>query len=306
MLSYLGQRLVQALVALFAIAILIFMVLHFDSATPARGMLGLRATQAQVNALNREFGWNLPVWVQFGRWFGRTFLSGQLWPLLVAFLPRTLELAGLGMGLAFLASIRLALWQMDNQNTWRDHLATGILYVLNSVPAFWLAPLLIWEFALNLLILPPAGMQSAFHPGLAEWALHMILPVLTVFCAAVGGWTRYLRAALDETMHTEFVRTARAKGADEARVLRRHSLKNSLLPTLTLAGSSFPILINTVIVVEIIFDIPGAGAAFYRNLNTLHFASATSLAFLLALVGVLGGVLSDMTYAWVDPRIQYR
>jgi peptide/nickel transport system permease protein len=306
MLSYLLQRVVQALVALLGIAVIIFFLLHLDTASPARAELGLRASQKAVNALNKALGLDEPVPVQFWHWFQATFVSGQLFQLMDVMLPRTLELAGLGIGLAFLAAIWLASWQMRHADTLGDRVLTAVLYVLNSTPAFWLSLILIWEFALNLLWLPPDGVAAVNHQGLWEWLFHMLMPVAAVFAAAVGGWTRFLRAALEETLETDFVRTARAKGADEAQVLRRHSLRNSLLPLLTLAGSSFPVLINTVIVVEVIFFIPGAGAGFYQSLTSLNFTVATSLAFLLALVGVLGSLLADLTYVWADPRIQYR
>lgn len=306
MLAYLGQRVVQALFALLGIAVIIFFVLHLDAASPARAELGLRASQKAVNQLNAELGLNLPLPLQFWNWFRSTFFAHGLILQWLRFLPRTLELAALGIGLAFASAVGLASWQVEHPNTWGDHLLTAVLYVLNATPAFWLSLLLVWELALNLLILPPDGVPSVTHLGFWQWGLHMIMPVATVYAAAVGGWTRYLRAALEESLETDFVRTARAKGADEHRVLRRHALRNSLLPLLTLAGTSFPVLINTVIVVEIVFFIPGAGALFYRELNSLNFGPATSLAFLLAAVGVLGGVLADMSYAVVDPRIQYR
>ncbi len=306
MLSYLGHRLLQALLALFGISVIIFFLLHLDAASPARAELGLRASQKAINQLNAELGLNLPVPVQFWDWFRGMFLSGGQVGFWLHYLPRTLELAGLGIGFAFLSAVGLASWQVEHANTWGDHLLTAVLYVMNATPAFWLSLLLVWEFALNLLLLPPNGVPASNHLGFWQWGLHFLMPVAVVFAAAVGGWARYLRAALEESLETDFVRTARAKGADEHRVLRRHAMRNSLLPLLTLAGTSFPVLVNTVIVVEIVFFIPGAGAAFYGSLNSLNFGPATSLAFLLAAVGVLGGVLADMSYAVVDPRIQYR
>ncbi len=245
MLTYVGQRVVQALFAFVGIATVIFFVLHLDAASPARAELGLRASQKVINHLNAELGLNQPLPLKFWDWFLSTFLGGGLLLQWLRFLPRTLELAALGIGLAFASAVGLASWQVQHPNTWGDHLLTAELYVLNATPAFWLSLLLVWELALNLLILPPNGVPSATHVGFWQWGVHMIMPVATVYAAAVGGWTRYLRASLEESLETDFVRTARAKGADEHRVLCWHALRNSLLP---LASTSFPVLINTVIV----------------------------------------------------------
>jgi peptide/nickel transport system permease protein len=308
MLHYVVSRTVIALLSLAAISLAIFGLLHLDAATPAAAMLGLRHdTPANVAALNRAMGWNLPVPVQYVHWvstFVRPHGSGSA--VLLGNLPITLELMVLGLGFSLLMGAGLAFYQVRNPGTRADKVLTGITYVMSAVPGFWLAILLVWVFTLYFLLLPPPGPPLPDQMGFWWWARFETLPVATIALTTVGYWSRQFRAALEEALRSEYVRTARAKGVPESRILRHHAFRNALLPLIALAGTSLPNVLNTVIAVEVIFYLPGAGRLLINSVNGLFFATATSVAMALALVTVAANWLADLSYGLVDPRIEYR
>lgn len=298
-------RSAEGLLTLLIIALAIFGLLHLIPYTPAYAILGRNATPQAVARLNAELGLNLPLPVQFLVWLRDMFISGQALHFLTGPLLVTLQLLIFSTVIAFGLACWVALVQVRHAGTRLDHTLTAITYGLYAVPAFWLALILIWVVALTLLWLPPDGWPGAAHPGLASWAVHLVMPVGTLALTTVGGWSRYLRAAVEEALQTDYARTARAKGASETQILIRHAFRNSLLPLITLAGMSLPTVINAVIVLEVIFYMPGAGHAFWDAINGLDFTAATSLAFFLALVTVAGNVAADLLYGLADPRIQY-
>jgi peptide/nickel transport system permease protein len=306
MLRFTLLRIGEGLLTLLAIAVVVFGLLHLIPYTPAYAMLGRNATPQAVARLNALLGLNLPVWTQFGIWFHALFFSGGAWRLITGPLMVTLQLLVFSTVIAFGLACLVALVQVRHPGTRADRILTTVTYALYAVPAFWLALMLIWVVALTLLWLPPDGWPSAVSPGLGSWALHLIMPVGTLALTTVGGWARYLRTTVEEALQTDYVRTARAKGASETRIIIHHAFRTSLLPLITLGGMSLPNVLNTVIVLEVIFYMPGAGQAFFQTVNGLDFADATGLAFFLAAVTVFGNVVADLLYGLADPRIQYR
>ena len=302
---YLLVRLGEAVVTLLVIAMAIFGLLHLIPGSPVYAILGHDATPKAVAQLNALLGLNLPIWDQFGRWLQATLFSAQGGQVLTRLLPVTLELLGFSSVIAFGLACVVALVQVLHPRSLADRVLTALTYGFYGFPAFWLGLVLIWLVGLELLWLPPNGWPGALQPGLGSWVVHLIMPVATLALTTVGGWSRYLRASMEEALQTDYVRTARAKGASERRILVRHAFRNSLLPLITLTGISLPTLMNSVIVVEVIFYIPGAGAGFLQALDGLVFSTATTIAFFLAVVTVLGNVVADACYSLADPRIQY-
>jgi len=307
MFRYLVSRTMLALASLGALSVLIFGLLHLDRASPAAAMLGIRQrTPAHIAALNRALGLNRPVPVQYVHWL-LTFVRprGDGTKVLLGNVPVTLELVGLGLGFSLAGAALLALYQVRHAGSPGDRLLTAVVYVMSAVPGFWLALLLVWAFTLSLLWLPPPGPPLPDQMGFWWWARFETLPVATVALTTVGYWSRQFRAALEEGLRSDYVRTARAKGVPESRILRRHVLRNAVLPLIALAGTSLPNVLNTVIAVEVIFYLPGAGSLLISSVNGLFFARATSVAVALAAVTVAVNWLADLSYGVVDPRIQY-
>jgi len=255
--------------------------------------------------LTAALGLNLPVWDQFGLWLHATLFSAQGGQVVTELLPVTLELLFFSSVIAFGLACVVALVQLLHPRSLADRVLTALTYGFYGFPAFWLGLVLIWLVGLVLLWLPPNGWPDAMQPGFVSWVVHLIMPVATLSLTTVGAWSRYLRASMEEALQADYVRTARAKGVSERDILVRHAFRNSLLPLITLAGMSLPTLMNSVIVVEVIFYIPGAGSGFLQALNGLFFSQATTIAFFLAVITVLGNVVADACYGLADPRIQY-
>ena len=305
MARYLLLRLGEAVVTLLIIAMAIFGLLHLIPSSPVYAILGRDATPQAVAKLTAALGLNLPIWDQFAAWLRATLFSAQGGLVITTLLPVTLQLLVFSSVIAFVLACVVALVQVLHPRSLADRVLTALTYAFYGFPAFWLGLVLIWLVGLVLLWLPPDGWPDAMHPGLLSWAVHLIMPVATLSLTTVGGWSRYLRASMEEALQADYVRTARAKGASERQILVRHAFRNSLLPLITLTGMSLPTLMNSVIVVEAIFYIPGAGSGFLQALNGLFFSQATTIAFFLAVITVLGNVVSDACYGLADPRIQY-
>jgi peptide/nickel transport system permease protein len=307
MMRYIASRTAIALLSLMAISLAVFGLLHLDAATPAAAILGIRHdTPANIAALNRAMGLNLPVPVQYAHWLSTfTRPHGAGTRILLGNLPVTLELLGLGMGFSLLLGAWVALYQVQRPGSRGEKALTAATYIMSAVPGFWLAIILVWIFTLNFLWLPPPGPPLPDQMGFWWWARFETLPVATIALTTVGYWSRQFRSALEEALRSEYVRTARAKGLPERRILYRHVLRNAVLPLIALAGLSLPNALNTVIAVEVIFYLPGAGRLLINSVNGLFFTTATSVAMVLALVTVGANWLADISYSLIDPRIEY-
>jgi len=302
---FLFRRLIEAIAALFSITILLFALLHLDTTSPARAMLGQMATPQKVALLNARLGLTLPMPEQFVLWLKATMWEGELGTVIQKALPPTLELLILGSSLAFVLAIFIARIQVRHARSLIDRGLSVLIGILTAIPGFWLGSLLLFLFAITYPLFPPTGFP-VLHHGIGTWAWHEILPVSTLALTSMGPWARHLRTSLESAGMSEYVRTARAKGVRERDIVARHTFKNSLLPFVTLVGLSLPTMLNTVIALEVIYAIPGAGQALINSLDGLLFANATTIALVLAFVTVLGSLGADLVYGLVDPRIQYR
>lgn len=305
MIPFLLRRIGQGLLALFGISVIIFFLLHIDSVTPVHAMLGKTWTPARGARLARELGLNLPVPVQFVLWTRGLLSAGGVGAIITQALPPTLEMLGLAILLAGIGSILLVLLQLRWANSVVDRLIGAGTGLLSAIPGFVMGGIVLFLLSIQLPWFPPTGFAGP-HANPADWAWHEVLPVVTLALTAVGPWTRQLRVSMGELLQEDFVRTARAKGVANGRVLSRHVLRNGLLPFLTQLGISFPIMINTIIALEAIYGMQGAGTALIGALDGFFFAQATTVALVLAAVTVLGSLLTDLAYSFVDPRIQYR
>lgn len=301
------RRTVQALLALLGMAVVMFFLLHLETATPAHAILGKLWTPKKGAALDAKLGLSSPVPVQFVLWVRATLLAGGLASVIKHDLPPTLELLVLGVAMAFLLSVMIARLQMRRPGGGTDRILSAVVGLLSAVPGFFIGSLLLFVFAIVVPWFPPTGFPPIHTgAGLGSWAWHEVLPVTALALSAVGPWTRQLRASMGDVSSTDYVRTARAKGISERAVVARHIFRNALLPLVTLVGLSLPSMINTVIALEIIYAVPGAGVAFIGSLNSFFFANATTVALVLALVTILGSMLADFAYSFVDPRVEYR
>lgn len=316
MIGYIARRLLQAVPTLIGVTILSFLIVHAVPGGPAQAMLGPRSTPLRIAAVNREFGLNKPLPVQYGIWFwqlvhlnlGTSYFYNQSVASLIAInLPRTLAIVGIGVVLAHLISILLGSLQSYRKNSAFDHITMVLAYFFYSMPTFWLGIILIVVFSISLGWFPSGGISNATESaaGFGVWASHIALPITTIVIGTVAGWGRYMRASMNEILIQDYIRTARAKGLGEFVVVFKHALRNSLLPLITLFGLSLPSLFGGALYVEVVFNYPGLGLLFWDGAVQRDYPIILGGIVVIGALTIIGNLVADVLYAVVDPRIQY-
>ena len=310
---YILQRLLTTFFVVFGITFVVFMIIQLVPGDPARVVLGVAASEENVAALRERLGLNRPVWVQYGTWLGGlvqgdmgdSLITGQsVTEQIVQRLPATLTLAGAGLLIGLLIALPAGIISALKPHSPIDIVASLFSQIGVSVPDFWLGILLVLLFSLTLGWLPSQG-YTRLSENFVDWLLHLILPALTVGIISASIQTRFIRSAMLEVLHEDYIRTARAKGLTEAIVINQHALRNALVNIVTIIGLQLTALLSAVVVVEVVFSWPGLGrltldAVLDRDYPLLQ-GTVFTMATLLALVN-LG---TDLVYSFIDPRIEY-
>jgi peptide/nickel transport system permease protein len=310
---YILQRLLTTFFVVFGITFVVFMIIQLVPGDPARVVLGVAASEENVAALRERLGLNRPVWVQYGTWLGGlvqgdmgdSLITGQsVTEQIVQRLPATLTLAGAGLLIGLLIALPAGIISALKPHSPIDIVASLFSQIGVSVPDFWLGILLVLLFSLTLGWLPSQG-YTRLSENFVDWLLHLILPALTVGIISASIQTRFIRSAMLEVLHEDYIRTARAKGLTEAIVINQHALRNALVNIVTIIGLQLTALLSAVVVVEVVISWPGLGrltldAVLDRDYPLLQ-GTVFTMATLLALVN-LG---TDLVYSFIDPRIEY-
>ena len=218
----------------------------------------------------------------------------------------------LSLMLIFFFALIIGISSAVRQNTFYDKSMTVLVFIGFSIPTFWLALLLMLFFGVKLGLLPISGMHSVYHYQLSlfgkVWDLikHLILPV---FVSAFGGLaylSRYSRSSMLEVIRQDYIRTARAKGLTEKSVIYKHALRNALIPIVTLLGLSLPALISGSVIFETIFAWPGMGQLAYQAIMSRDYPVIMGVSIIATALTLLGNMIADMTYAYIDPRVRYK
>jgi oligopeptide transport system permease protein len=322
MTTYIVRRLLIAIPVLFFMVLATFVLVQAMPGGPFDNT-GTRAMPEQMKQLlERRYGLDDPVYVQFGRYLGN-LLQGDLGPMLrqrsqtvndivKQSLPVSFQLGVLAILLAFTIGIPAGIIAAVRHNTAIDYSATFLAVVGVSIPALVLGPLFILIFGVRLNWLPIAfwGDEYPFILGLfpnptLEFWRHAILPVVVVGTSSSAVIARLTRAGLLEVLDQDYIRTARAKGLRERVVIIVHALKNSLIPVVTLLGPLLAGLLTGTIVTETIFALNGMGRQFVNSVNSREYFLLTSLNMIYGVFLITGNLLVDIMYAWLDPRIRY-
>jgi len=244
--------------------------------------------------------------------FGNSFLDHRpVAEKILERLPPTLILNLVSLVLALFLAIPLGLYSAVRQYSLFDKLGGTVLYMLYSLPEFWVALVLIMVFGVKLEILPFIGMESidardlGFFPHLWDRILHLVLPTICLTYGSLAYLSRFVRGSTLEVIHQDYIRTARAKGLDDKRVVYRHVFKNTLIPVLTLLGILLPTLIGGSVILEYIFSWPGIGQLFFEAVMSRDYPTVMGLSFMTAVLVLLSTLIADLLCAWVDPRITY-
>lgn len=319
MRRFVAVRLFHAVVVLFIVTTIAFFMVHVAPGDPF-GFESSRLTGALREQLRQQFGYDRPLLEQYGRYLANV-ARGELgyshslqMPVARAIavtLPRTLLLMGIALLLSFGAGMWLGVFEATRVGRASARAANAATMLLYSLPAFWLALMILLAFAYWIPIFPASGMRDAaladyMTPGqaLVDRVKHLALPVFSLVLVTASYVARYQRAALLDVLPLDFIRTARAKGLANARVVGRHALRNALLPMITLAGYLFPYLLGGAVVVERIYAWPGMGMLVTNAIGSRDYPLVVAAVIVGAVMVAIGNLLADIGYGLADPRIR--
>ncbi|NPV68741.1 MAG: ABC transporter permease [Anaerolineae bacterium] len=321
MTRYIIRRLIQAVPLLIAISVIVFAIVEIAPGDPAQMYVDPEkgADPEYIVQVRRSLGLDQPVYVRYVSWlvktlqgdFGFSFRTRRPVALEIGDrLPNTLLLGGVALVMSILVAVPIGIISALKRYTLIDYILSTLALVGISVPVFWVALVLLQVFAIHLNWLPGVGMRSVrvqyegFEATL-DVIRHMILPATVLSLAQTASWSRYQRSALLEVLGQDYIRTARAKGARERRVIGLHALRNALIPMVTLIGLSVPSIVTGAFITETIFGWPGMGRLGVESINGRDYPIIMAVTMLSAVLIVVGNLLADIAYAWVDPRIRY-
>jgi len=320
-LRYLARRLGQAAVIVAIVATITFALIHLAPGDPFSAVMDNPNVSERVRAtLRAQYGLDRPLPEQFVKYVGQ-LAHGQLgWSfshdqpvreVLARALPNTLVLMTIALVGSFALGILIALIQVARRGSATDHVLSGISLFFFSMPDFWLAILALLAFTYWLPLFPVGGsVDPVMHDymglggRIVDRLRHLILPALTLTILAAPGVARYQRAALLDVLPADYIRTARLKGLTEREILRRHALRNALLPIISLVGLSFPALLTGAFFIEKIFAWPGMGLEVVNAIGTRDYPLVIGGVIIGSIMVTFGSILADLLYAWADPRLR--
>ena len=323
MRRFLAGRLAQAAIVVFLVTTVSFVLIHLAPGDPIATALNRPGVTETVRQQYREdFGLDRPLGEQYFRWLSNAARGDLGWSIsfrrpvrevIADALPRTLLLVGLAIVFSFALGIIVAVLQTERPGGRRDKWLGRILLLLYSVPDFWLALVVLLIFAYRVPIFPPSGIvDPVLHDymsssgRLLDRLRHLVLPVTTLTLLATAAISRHQRSALMEVMPSDWMRTAIAKGVSHRRAVRRHALRNALLPSITLAGLYMPALAAGALFVEKVFSWPGMGLLAANAIGARDYPLITAAVLVSSIAVALGALLADVAAAAADPRIRVR
>ncbi len=313
MLAFLGRRLLSTIPVLLIVAVLVFLMLRLTPGDPAAVLAGDAASTEQIAQIRATLGLDKSVPEQFMIWFGH-LLTGDLGQsyyyktpvtaLIGQRLEPTLSLALITIAIAVAVAVPLGVLAAWRFGGWLDRALMGFSVLGFSIPVFVLAYVLIWLVSLKLGWLPVQGYKRV-SDGVGAWLYHLLLPALTLSVIYIALIARVTRASVLETLGEDYIRTARAKGLPETKVLMRHALANAAVPIVTVIGIGIALLIGGVVVTESVYAIPGLGRLTVDAVLARDFPTIQGVILLFSVVYVMINLLVDLSYVFFDPRIRY-
>jgi peptide/nickel transport system permease protein len=320
MKTYIIQRLIQAVVVLILVTLIVFFVMRL---LPGDPLIIYVAMTAEVEAmppemldqLRHEFGLDKPIMVQYVNWikgiflhldFGTSiFYREKVRKLMLERFPVTLHLGVLALILGAVLGVLAGLLAAIRRGRWLDKIVTPLTYIGITMPVFWLGILLIYAFGLKLKWLPIAGYTS---PAVDFWmsTKQIVMPVICLALFGLAANARQMRSSMLEVIQQDYIRTAWSKGLRERTVIIRHSLKNSLIPVITLMGMGVGIIFGGSVLVETVFAIPGVGRLLVSSIFGQDYVVVQAITFVIAVIVLMVNLIIDISYGWFDPRIRHR
>lgn len=312
MTQYIVRRLLIAIPVLLGVSVLAFFLVRAVPGDTVTVLLGTSYTDAQAEALRQRLGLDRPLWTQYLIWLGRVvrgdlgdsaFTGRPVLAVILDRLPVTLELAGLSILFAVVVGIPLGVMSALRRRQVMGQASSVVGLLGISVPGFWLGTMLILAFSLKLGRLPSGGFVGiGVDP--AENLRHMVLPVLALGTAVAAVVVRMTRSSMLNVIRQDYVRTARAKGASEQKVVFKHALKNAMIPVITIIGLQAGYLIGGSVVIEQVFSLPGVGRLALQAIASRDYALLQGVVLFIAVAFVIVNLAVDILYAMFDPRIR--
>jgi len=312
--AFIVRRLIMSLVVLLLVSFLSFMLIELVPGDPAVTTLGVLASQAQIDALRKEMWLDQPLMVRYRHWMGNV-LKGDLGKSMILHrdvsrliferLPITLHLVSLSLILSTVVGIAAGVVCAVTRGSLIDQTLTVLANLGISIPVFWLGILGIYLLGLRLDWLPIMGYTNPMENFWLS-TRQLIMPVTCMALGNLAVMTRQGRSSTLEVIRQDYIRTARAKGLTERVVIRRHALKNALIPIVTLVGLSLPYLVSGSVLVETVFNIPGMGRLLVDSVFSKDFLLTQTCVLIIGAVVALANLVVDISYGWLDPRIRYQ
>jgi len=297
----------------FLASVMLFILLKLTPGDPVLIMLGEKATAENYQALRHDLGLDQPYPIQYLAWvshvaqgdFGKSLRNGA--PVkgeIQSRLPATLQLGIAALLLGVVVALPLGVLSAVFRRSPLGFAASAFSQVGVAVPGFFVGLVLIYVFALSLRWFPP-GSYTAFTDNPAEWLKRLILPAITLSLFGAATQTRFIRSGLLDTLHQDYIRTARAKGFSDAAVILRHALRNALIPSVTLLGLQVGAILEGAFIVESVFAWPGIGRLAVQSLGARDYPIVQAVVLLAVFVFLFANLLVDVAYAYLDPRISF-
>jgi len=321
MWRYIIRRLILGVLTILVITFVVYALLWALPEKPYAFLIN-RPNQSQAQRLEiiHRFGADQPFIVQYGI-FLKNLVHGDLGDSLTQHtsvanaigirIGNTALLMGVQYIVALAIAVPIGIVSAVRQYSKLDNVVTTLSFVGISLPNFWFGSMLIFAFAVfphehgYPTIFPEGGMHSNNETGLLDLAWHLVLPVIVLAVQSIAQYARYIRSSMLEVLSQDYIRTARAKGLADRRVVLRHALRNSLLPLITLMGLDIPQLFVGAVVTEFVFNWPGMGRLFVDSASANDYSILLGILLILSVFVVLGNLLADIAYTWADPRISY-
>ena len=317
MSRFLLQRLIQSVVVLAVMSFVIYWLMGLMPGDPIDLMISAdpKITSEDAARLRALYGLDKPITERYLNWLGAAvggdFGFSRLYakPVPEALLPalaNTVRLLGITLFLSLLIGLPAGMAAAIKPYSKTDYTVNLLAFAGISLPAFWLALLLIIVFSVFLGVLPAGGVAALGGDGFWDQAKYLVLPVANLTIASVGGHTRYMRAAMIEALRQDYIRTARAKGAGPARVVLGHALRNALIPVVTIVSLDFGFLFSGALITETVFAYPGMGKLIFDSIMGNDFNMALVALLFATVLTLAGSLLADIAYVVLDPRISFR
>lgn len=318
MLHYISRRILQSIPLLLVLTFATFALIQ----TLPGGPLALyednpTITTADLARLEQRLGLDRPIPVQYFYWltnllqgeWGMSYAANRSVALMIwERFPATIYLTGLSLLCSLVIALPVGILAATKQYSLFDHLVTSLTYVGRSMPPFWTGLLLILIFSVSLRWFPAGGMYTLGSEGVSwrDYLHHLFLPLCNLALILAAKYARFLRASMLETIHQDFMRTARAKGVSEGAIILKHGLKNAAIPLITIISLDLPFLFSGALYTETIFSWPGIGRLFIESAFRFDYPVIMGIVTIIAALVILSNLLADILYALLDPRITYQ